>query len=46
MLHSPACTEADPTPQQTATVAGGTHPTGIHSCFSGKLAAISLMPLV
>ena len=27
----PACTEAD-TPQQTATVAGGTHPTGMHSC--------------
>ena len=27
----PACTEAD-TPQ-TATAAGGTHPTGMHSCF-------------
>ena len=27
----PACTEAD-TPQQTATAAGGTHPTGMHSC--------------
>ena len=27
-----ACTEADP-PQLTATAAGGTHPTGIHSCF-------------
>ena len=30
---SPACTEADtPHPQQTATAAGGTHPTGMHSC--------------
>ena len=28
----PACTEAD-TPQQTATAAGGTHPTGMHSYF-------------
>ena len=28
----PACTEADP-PQLTATVAGGTHSTGTHSCF-------------
>ena len=27
----PACTEAD-TPQQTATAAGGTHPTGMHCC--------------
>ena len=27
----PACTEADP-PQLTATAAGGTHPTGMHSC--------------
>ena len=26
----PACTEADPTPMATA--AGGTHPTGMHSC--------------
>ena len=30
----PACIEADtPLPQQTATAAGGTHPTGMHSCF-------------
>ena len=29
---NPACTEAD-TPQQTATAAVGTHPTGMHSCF-------------
>ena len=28
----PACTEAD-TPPPTATAAGGTHPTGMHSCF-------------
>ena len=28
----PACTEVD-TPQQMATVADGTHPTGMHSCF-------------
>ena len=28
----PACTEAD-TPQQPATAAGGTHPTGMHSCW-------------
>ena len=28
----PTCTEAD-TPQQMATAAGGTHPTGMHSCF-------------
>ena len=28
----PACTEADTHPQQTATAAGGTHPTGMHSC--------------
>ena len=27
----PACTEADP---PTATAAGGTHPTGMHSCYS------------
>ena len=27
----PACTEADP-PQLTAAAAGGTHPTGMHSC--------------
>ena len=26
------CTEAD-TPQQTATAADGTHPTGMHSCY-------------
>ena len=26
----PACTEADPPPMATA--AGGTHPTGMHSC--------------
>ena len=26
----PACTEADPS-QKTATAAGGTHPTGMHS---------------
>ena len=30
-----ACTEAD-TPQQTATAAEGTHPTGMHSCFHLK----------
>ena len=29
----PACTEADTPSQQTATAAGGTHPTGMHSCF-------------
>ena len=29
----PACTEADPPPQQTATVADVTYPTGMHSCF-------------
>ena len=28
----PACTEAD-TPYQTATAAGGTHHTGMHSCI-------------
>ena len=28
----PACTEADPPPRQMATVADGTHPTGMHSC--------------
>ena len=28
----PACNEAD-TPPQTATAAGGTHPTGMHSCL-------------
>ena len=33
----PACTEADPPPQQTATVVDGTHPTGMHSCYSVKL---------
>ena len=33
----PACTEADtPLPEQTATAAGGTHPTGMHSCFQCK----------
>ena len=29
----PACTEADPHSQQTATTVGGTHPTGMHSCL-------------
>ena len=29
----PACTEADTPLQQTATAAGGTHPTGMHSCL-------------
>ena len=31
----PACTEAEPPPpQQTATAASGTHPTGMHSCYA------------
>ena len=31
----PTCTEADsPPPPQTATAAGGTHPTGMHSCHT------------
>ena len=30
----PACTEADtPSPKKTANAAGGTHPTGMHSCY-------------
>ena len=29
----PECTEVDTPPQQMATVADGTHPTGMHSCF-------------
>ena len=29
----PACTEADTPLQQTATAAGGRHPTGMHSCL-------------
>ena len=29
-MSIPACTEADP---PTAAAAGGTHPTGMHSCF-------------
>ena len=34
----PACTEAHTTlPQQTATAAGGTHPTGMHSCLMNSL---------
>ena len=33
----PACTEIDPPPPRlTATAVGGTHPTGMHSCFSWK----------
>ena len=32
--HSPW---ADTPPQQTATVVDGTHPTGMHSCFSEHL---------
>ena len=36
----PACTEAD-TPQQTTTAAGGTHPTGIHSCFTMKCGEVA-----
>ena len=32
----PACTEADPPPQLTATAAGGTHPNGMHSCYYVK----------
>ena len=32
----PACTKAD-TPQQTGTPAGGTHPTGMHSCLWLKI---------
>ena len=35
--HIPACTGAD-TPPQTATVADGTHSTGMHSCFISELA--------
>ena len=35
-VHIPACTEAD-TPPWTATATGGTHPTGMHSCYSGHL---------
>ena len=30
----PACTEADTPPRETATAADGTHPTGMHSCFT------------
>ena len=30
----PACTEADPPPMATA--AGGTHPTGMYSCFISR----------
>ena len=30
----PACTDADPPP--TATAAGGTHPTGMHSCCASN----------
>ena len=36
----PGCAETDtppPLPQQTATAAGGTHPTGMHSCSRKKL---------
>ena len=36
-LCIPACTEADTPLQQTATAANGTHPTGMHSCFSMQL---------
>ena len=37
----PACTEADkPPPPQKATAAGGTHPTGMHSCFLYYLATL------
>ena len=32
----PACTEADPPPEETATAADGTHPTGMHSCIESK----------
>ena len=32
----PACTEADP-PGETATAADGTHPTGMHSCYTEEL---------
>ena len=42
----PACTEADtPRPQQTATAAGGTHPTGMHSCFDDKIVVLWALPL-
>ena len=44
----PACTEAGPLPPWTAAAAGGTHPTGMHSClycflFLGKLVAFRLL---
>ena len=39
----PACTEADPRPQETATAADGTHPTEMHSCFE-KYFAIFIIP--
>ena len=32
----PVCTEAH-SPQQTATTAGGRHPTGMHSCFTIRM---------
>ena len=50
----PACTEADTPSQQMATAAGGTHPTGMHSCFNFKkykykknvlLSFISVLPI-
>ena len=37
----PACTEAD-TPQQTGTAAGGTHPTGMHSCVTLNIVKVTL----
>ena len=36
----PACTEADTPPQQTATAADGTHPTGIHSSYNSDTKAL------
>ena len=30
----PVCTEATPPPSAAATAAGGTHPTGMHSCWA------------
>ena len=36
----PACTEADPPPQQTANAADGTHPTVMHSCIYLKISLL------
>ena len=44
LLRGDVCVETPPPPKQTATVANGTHPTGMHSCtFKYRSVILSIM---